>query len=305
MALRQGNCVKRGYGATSLNLQADAGESFLVKGIYCEPNSADTYLVVRVDRKTVAVYRVYGKGGNHLGHIKGKDYPFNIMEYLAGQGINVSIPVAEGQIFSISGINAATEIILLYDIYDAADIRPDMPNGSAAKEYTFLQYMESSATADASEDLLLDTAKSPAEFPDFPCGKVVPARHTIEILGLVGNPVTGGVSGSNEIMTTFVKLIKDRETLFDEDRAGIIFRGQRSGGASPSWQSNFSLIGGCHDGRNENAFASAGYPLMFKPVLTFVSGEELLVYVTFALTGSISIAGSNIDLAAIMHVKVE
>lgn len=303
--LLQGNCVKRVFGVTSLSLEAKSGESFLARRIYCEPNSADTYLVLRVDRKTVAAFRTYGRGGNQLGHIKDSEFPLNLTEFLESHGINVTIPVAEGQTLTIDSINAATEIVIVYDKYAAGDIRADMPNGSAAKEYTFLQYMESSATLSASGDLLLDTSLSPAEFPDFPCGKVVPARHTIKMLGLVGNTYCKGVSGSNQFATTFVKLVKDRETMFDSDRNGILFKGQRSGGMTDSYQAAFSLIGGCHDGRQENGKADIGYPLLFDPPLSFVSGEELLVYVTGALTGTESLVGSKIDLAAILNVKVE
>jgi hypothetical protein len=303
--LRQGNCVKRLYGSTTLTLTAEAGNSLLVKSIYVEPDSSEGLMLIRVDRKTVAVYRINGKGGNHLGHIRGKDYPLNLMDFLTLQQINCSLPVAEGQSLVLVVANAATEVIVVFDRYDNSDIRPTMFNGTESKEYLFIQYVSSSATLSASGDLLIDTSLSPAEFPDFPCGKVVPAKHVIDILGIVGNPVTTGVSGSNELKTTFVKLIKDRETMFDEDRAGLLFRGQRSGGASPSYQSQFSLIGGCHDGRNENPFASVGYPLMFKPSLNFKSGEELLVYVSGELTGTNTLAGSLLDLAFIMKVKME
>ena len=302
--LLQGNCVKRELGETSLSLEAKAGQSFLVKGIYCEANSADEYLVLRVDRKTVGVYRVYGKSGNHLGHISAEIFPMNLMEFLSKQGVNVSIPVAEGQTFSIDGINAATEIVVTFDTHSAGDITAIMPNGSEAKEYTFLQYMNSTENLAVDGDLLIDRSLSPAEFPDFPCGKVVPANTTINMLGLVGNPKAFGF-GTSDIHTTFVKMVKDRETLFDPDRIGIPFRGQASGGYTHSYQTDFSLIGGCLDGKEDSGKADIGYPLMFDPVLNFVSGEELLIYVTIDQRGSGTFDGDYIDLAAILNVKVE
>lgn len=302
--LLQGNCNKRAYGVTSLTLEAKAGESHLVKRIYCEANSADEYLILRVDRKTVGAYRVYGKSGNHLGHQAAELFPLNLMEYLESKGINVTIPVAEGQTFSIDSINAGTEIVVVYDTYSAGDILATLPNGSDAKEYTFLQYMESSVTLSADGDLPMDTSLSPAEFPDFPCGKVVPARHTINMLGLVGNPYAQGFSGSIS-HTTFVRMVKDRETLFDLDRAGIVFRGKASGGHRDSYQTDFSLIGGCLDGSQLSGLADIGYPLLFEPPLTFVSGEELNIYVATLQLGSETLEGSFIDLAAILNVKVE
>ncbi len=301
--LRQGNCVKRGYGATSLSLQAEAGHSFLLRRIYCEANSADTYLILRVDRKTVGVYRTYGRGGNQLGYIKDSTFPLNLMEYLESKGINVAIPIAEGQTFTIDSINAATEIVFAFDDYDAGDIRADMVNGTDSKEYNFLQYMTGSATLSASGDMLLDTSLSPAEFPDFPCDAVVPAKHSIKLLGLVGNPYAQGF-GSNTTHTTYVKLIKDRETLFDPDRNGILFRGQASGGHRDSYQTDFSLIGGCHDGTQESQKADIGFPLLFEPALEFVSGEELLAYITFEQDGSETVEVTYPDLAAILNVKI-
>lgn len=302
--LRQGNCVKRAFGVTSLSLEAKAGESFLVRRLYCEPHDDDDYLTLRVDRKTVGVWRANSKGGNQLGHQQAETYPLNLMEYLESKGVNIAIPVAEGQTFSVDGINAATELVAVYDTYNAGDITAIMPNGSDAKEYTFAQYMESSATLSADGDMLLDVSLSPAEFPDFPCGKVVPARHTIELLGLVGNPYAQGFSSSVS-RTTFVKLVKDRETLFDSDRIGIVFRGQASGGHRDSYQTDFSLIGGCHDGSQDSGKADIGFPLMFEPPLRFVAGEELLVYVTTEQLGTESLEGTFLDLAAILNVKVE
>jgi len=302
--LLQGNCVKRVYGETSLSLEAKAGESFLVKRLYCRPNSEDEYLVLRVDRKTVGVYRVYGKGGNQLRGICAELYPMNLTDFLLKQGVNIKIPVAEGQTFSIDGINAATEIVAEFERHSAGDITTIMPNGSDAKEYTFLQYMTSSENLAVDGDLLIDQSLSPAEFPDFPCGKVVPAKTTINMLGLVGNPKSYGFGASN-IQTTFVKLVKDRETLFDPDRNGIPFRGQASGGHTDSYQTDVSLIGGCIDGKEDSQKADIGFPLMFDPVLNFVSGEELLIYVTIDQRGSGTFDGDKIDLAAILNVKTE
>lgn len=302
--LLQGNCNKRVYGVTSLTLEAKAGESHLVRRIYCKANFEDEYLVLRVDRKTVGAYRVYGKSGNHLGHQAAELFPLNLMEWLEKNGINVTIPVAEGQTFSIDSINTGTEIVVVYDTFSAGDITAIMVNGSDSKEYTFLQYMVPAATLALDGDMICDLSLSPAEFPDFPCGKVVPARHTIQMLGLVGNPYAQGF-GTSAIHTSFVKLVKDRETLFDLDRAGIVFRGQASGGQRDSYQTDFSLIGGCLDGSEHSGQADIGYPLLFDPPLTFVSGEELLVYVSVVQPGSESLEGSFIDLAAILNVKVE
>ncbi|GAI94956.1 unnamed protein product, partial [marine sediment metagenome] len=153
----------------------------------------------------------------------------------------------------------------------------------------------------ASGDYLMDESNSPAEFPDFPCGAVVPARHTIEILGLLGVPIHNTLNA----YSTFVKLIKDREILFDEDRIGIPFRAAFRAVGSEEYRTEFSLIGSGVECYTTMSNAVKSDPLMFDPPLRFVSGEELLVNVTFAIVAPKTIAADTIDLAAIMHVKVE
>lgn len=308
--LLQGNCVKRVLGETSLSLEAKSGESFLVRTILCEAHADDKYLVLRTDRKTVGVYRTYGRAGNHLGHAGIDWFPLNLMEFLATKDVNVTIPVGEGQTFSIDGINEATEIVVTFDRYSAGDIMPTMPNGSESKEYTFMQYMTASDNLAAVGDLLLDVSLSPGEFIDFPCGKVVPANTTVKMLGLVGNPFRRGSDYDAGSWTTFVKLVKDRETLFDIDRDGLVFRALAARRGFDSYCVDMSLIGGVFQVPD---WAQTGdidlhtapvKPLMFEPALEFVSGEELLVKLTCTYLASNPLTVDNIDLAAILNVKV-
>jgi len=308
--LLQGNCTKRAFNVTSLTLEAKSGESFLIHRIDCKANAADTYLVLRTDRKTVGVYRTYGRAGNHLGCIGSLEHTLNLMEYLASKGVNVSIPVAEGQTFSIDSINAGTEIVVTYDRYSEGDITAVMPNGSESKEYTFPQYMTSTANLTKTGDLLLDVSLSPAEFIDFPCGKTVPSKTSVRMLGLVGNTYSNGLGGADRSYTQFVKLVKDRETLFDTDRHGLVFRGRYGGSGAVSYIPDFSLIGGVYQPVDYSfapfdADIHIGKPLMFDPPLDFVSGEELLVYLTCNKGATRTLLTTDIDLAAILNVKVE
>lgn len=220
---RQGNCVKRFTAVATDVLEAKAGESLLIRGLYVVPETDNKYLILKVARKTVGVYRIYGRSGNHLDVMHGGYILRNLMDFLTGKGVNCSIPVAEGQSFSVASEGTSPAVVIVYDVYDAGDIRPDMPNGTDAKEYIFVQYMDTSETVDASKTVTLDTSLSPAEFPDFPCGKDVPANTEIELLGLVGCPCGDGFSSGTNIGSSYVKLVKDRETLFDEDRNGIPF----------------------------------------------------------------------------------
>lgn len=308
--LKQGNCVKRITAVTTQDLQADSGESFLIKALYAVPVGGNDYLVLKVDRKTVGVYRTLGKSGNHLSYIRGSYIYRNLMEFMTGKGINCSIPVAEGQSFSMSATGNTPAVVVVYDIYDAGDIRSDMPNGTDSKEYLFIQYMSSSETVDAEKTVTLDTSLSPAEFPDFPCGKNVPANAVIDILGLVGCPVENGTMSTFKTGSQYVKLVKEREVLFDEDRNGLPFFGAVDLSGGICWNADFSLIGPCvpintlvYSAGDSDAGTLAD-PLLFDPVLRFTSGEELLIYMSFLWKTGYNLAGSNIDLAAIMKVTM-
>jgi len=300
--LKQGNCVKRITAVSTGSLQADSGESFLIRRIYVVPETDNTYLTLKVDRKTVGVYRVYGRAGNHLDRMH-QDFIYqNLMEFMERKSIDVTIPVAEGQSFTVTTPGTSPVVIIVYDMYDAGDVTAIMPNGTASKSYTFLQYMDTSETIDASEDVTLDTSLSPAEFPDFPCGKSVPANTTIEMLGLVGIPCGTGTSETNKTGSTFVKMVKDREILFDEDRNGIPFEFHSGIFGGCSYHANMSLIGGSIGIDVSTIGGSLGDPLIFEPSLSFIAGEELLMYMTFEQLATSVLASGSIDLAAILKV---
>lgn len=306
--LRQGNCIKRFTAVSTDKLEANAGESFLIRGLYVAPETDNGYLTLKVNRKTVGVYRIYGRSGNHLDRMSNGYIHRNLMEFLQSRGVNCSIPVAEGQSFTLSSVGTSPVVVIVYDSYGAGDIRSDMVNGTDSKEYMFVQYMNSATSVVAESEVDLDVSLSPAEFPDFPCGKSVPANTEIEILGLVGCPCGEGFSSSAYIGSTYLKMVKEREVLFDEDRNGIPFFYQYES-KNPSYNAGFTLIGSCVSMRTYDSGmgltynVTLGNPLMFDPSLKFRSGEELLMSMSFVEAGDRTL-GDLIDIAAILNVKL-
>lgn len=299
--LLQANKVFQFLLATGGSFTVPSGKSALVKRIECIPSTNDTYLEVSVDRVTVAAYRVKGRSGNQLATLLMGYLKFNIMDFLAKKDVNVSIPVAEGQTFTVSRYNETGNVMIVYDEYSAGDIKATDPNGSDAVEYTFLQYMSTSLTPTASQDLLLDKSLSPAEFPDFPAGAVVPAGHQIDLLGICGMPFTTGAAGPNAWGTSFVKMIKGREVLFDDDKKGIPFDGQDATATSDAYGSNFSLVGpGVEIGVDEAA-KILGEPLMFDPPLEFGPGTELNIYLSGVMTTAAAWEETMVDFACILR----
>lgn len=284
--LLQANMVKRITASGGGDLEAKAGESLRIKRIECIPSTNDTYLTVRVDRVTTAYYRVKGKSGNHLSTNRVDYLKRNIMAFLDNVGINVSIPVAEGQTLNVSRYAEAGNVMIVYDRFTAGDVLATDANGSESNSITFLQYASIGTTPTASGDHTLDTAITPSEFPDFPCGKVVEARHTVEMLGVAGCPFNNAEAGPAGWATTFLKFIKDREVLFDTDRNGIPFDAADAAATADTYGGNFSLIGPGTEILVDTNIIMPGDPLIFDPALRFEAGSELAVKLTIVKTGA-------------------
>ncbi len=301
--LKQANMIKRITASGGGTLEARSGESLRVRRIEVVPSANDTYLTVTVDRVTVAFYRIKGKSGNHLGTLHGAYLRANIMEFLANAGINVSIPVPSGQTLGISRYAEAGNVIVVYDRYDAGDVKPTEPNGPESKEYTFLQYAKVGIAPTASGDAVVDTSLTPTEFPDFPCGKVVPADHVIEMLGIAGSPFVDGAAGPVSFASTFIKLTKGREVLFDTDRLGIPFDGQNAAATALAYVGNFSLIGPGTEILVNTNIITPGDPLLFDPPLVFPAGQELNVVLSVIKTGAATWTDNVDDQTFILRVK--
>jgi len=206
-----------------------------------------------------------------------------LLQYLMKNGWK-GFPVAEGETLKITGTakQAATKQVVIYEIHEGGDMTPDMENGSKSKIYTFLNYGNCGAAVNVNGDTIYNTSVNPSEFPAFPFGAVVPAKHEIEIFGICGSPVAPKANtDADNIYTQFIKLIKDREVLFDEDRQGILFENRQGNrtGQSDSIAEGMSLIGG------KSEF-DLNDPFIFSPPLKFVPGDELGIYLSTVATGT-------------------
>lgn len=212
-----------------------------------------------------------------------------LLAYLRRKGIWAGWPVAEGEKFIISGgKNTNGRQVVIYQIFDAEDQKSEMPNGSKSKEYMLINYGNCGGSIQATTDNLYTTSKNPAEFPDFPFGKVCPAKYNVDLLGICGSPFASRLNDdTNYSYTRYLKLIKDREVLFDEDRNGILFeqRNLNLGNRRHGIAEGISLIG-------NNSEYDEQEPLMFDPPITFFPGDELGIYITIVVAGT----GQAIDI---------
>lgn len=316
MALLNPYMVKQAIGKTagqSLELEADTGESFLVKNIYIDENDA-TMTDISIDKAMVGRWRTAKALGNHLA------FPFGsakipitnylnaaipkktLMSLLMDMGIFTGYPIAEGQKMVISPAVAAEylgDVVIEYERYDAGDMKADMENGSAALEYMFINYGDVGSAITTAGNYLINTVNSPTEFPDFPIGKDVPAKTEIDLMGLLATEAYDWDSAILISYTKYLKMVKGRDTLFDEDRNGIMFLGSDRGaaGVATYYGEGYSPIGNYTE-------IDTKPPFIFPTPLTFLAGEELNTYITSDIvTAAASIAQAGSEIGFIEKVR--
>ncbi|GAH99759.1 unnamed protein product, partial [marine sediment metagenome] len=101
----------------------------------------------------------------------------SLLQYLSRKGLWKGYPVAEGETLQMTGIAGNEDVdaqrqVLLYEVYDAEDMKSDTENGSKSASYMFLNYGNCGAAINTNGDSLYTTSASPTEFPSFPFGQV-------------------------------------------------------------------------------------------------------------------------------------
>jgi hypothetical protein len=307
MARKAADQVKTVIGAADLQLKSDPGESFLIKKVMVD-SAAGTYVTLKIDKTTVGYFRIDKTYGNHLHFPKalGQDIALaplktmNLLDLLTEKGIFAGYPIAEGETFLLTGAAGATDIkTIVYDIMEAADIKPEQPNGSRAEEYLLINYGDTGAAIDAAGDARYDNPLNPVEFPQFPYGDDVPPKHQIVIHGIAGAEAgVRNATPATAIYTQYLKMVKDRAVLFDEDRNGLPFDFSTVTGAAGTKRSGGrSLIGDFSD-------LDARPPLFFAEPMLMEAGDELNIYATVAEpVDASSIAVGYQTIALIQTVK--
>jgi len=297
MGIKAHDQIKWTSGATKLELEADTGEAFMVKDILVEGASGN-YTTVTIDKTTVGYFRTdSGNLGNHLHFGLEDSVKKTLLGFLRDKGIFKGYPVAEGQTFIVNP-GSSMAIGILYDIYEPGDITPDMENGSEAKEYMLINYGRKASTGNLADgDNEYVYSKLPSEFPDFPFGKDVPAKTTINIFGILASDVgKTTTSGSNKQITMYLKLIKEREVLFDEDKRGLMLIGNLPTSDTTYIGKGTGIIGNYSN-------IDERLPLLFSEPLSFGAGEELTVVMnTSVATGSANITVAEGEVAMIEKI---
>ena len=263
----------------TLSITANVGESLLIKRLHFGALHAGGFAELLIDRVSVGFYYIGDINANHLEQYEMTTLLGNVYDRLIAKGIMTGYPVAEGQTFEVRPHTAGATVVgtITYQTYDAGDMTSDLPNGSTAKEFVFLNYGTNTSVIAANATGALDKTRNPSEYPGFPFGESVPPNYAMEILGFLLMSWKDALGNLNPNYA-YLKLIKDRNVLFDDDRAGICVR---EGMGFLSW-------GPC---RQTNVDVN-----LFPQPILFASGDELLVQMT---AGGTEIAASDIMLAAV------
>ncbi|MQY78102.1 MAG: hypothetical protein GH151_02740 [Bacteroidetes bacterium] len=277
---------KTQLGDSDLELEAKTGQGLIIKNIQIF-NPADDYVTIGISKTTVGYFRVGGALGSHLPFPIGRAVlaPFEevsgyvnqttLLDYLYQRGLFTGYPVGSGETFLITGAKQAGAFQCVeYEIWDGADISPEMENGSKSSSYLYINYGRSPATINVETDVILDTANNPAEFPDFPFGNMVPGGRNIELHGILASDVMPGTwAPGDRTYTKFLKFMQGKVFLFDEDRQGLLYHS--TAGVPhmtlPTVAEGTSVGGNYSDVDIKN-------PFMFDPPLIFPQGQELTIY---------------------------
>lgn len=293
-------------------------QSYLVKDIFCQPSANDTYLTLLTGGTTVGKLRVVGLAGNHLPYPAFKTA--QIYEHLRGTIIgqlramgraqlnlpprandgsiedftknpmDIRYPIASGETFRVTRYAEAGNVCLLYDIYEAGDIQPTLPNGRISAIQRYLHYVTNAATA-ASGPCAVSTSLIWSGGSAWPVdGSAVAEKNRFSLLALAGNPLAKGASSANKGYTTHLQIINRNTTLFDEDRNGLPFKGDTSGLSAVGYVSEGSVVG---PGTAQNPTP----PFVLDPALVFAEGETLAINIIIAGWASGGPAAGELDLA--------
>ena len=225
----------------------------------------------------------------------------SILSYLNTKGIFKGFPIAEGETLLITGANQVGAIqLVVYELYDAGDIKNTDENGTKADSYVFLNYGRVAAAIVTGVSTIYGTVQSPAEFPDFPYGKTVPAKTRLTLYGVLGTEIVDYRSAADSLNSEYLKFVKGRETLFDEDKNGILFKGLTG-----------NVDGGSILGRGISFIGNLSSvntkePFMFPEPLVFNEGDELNVYITTvagAVIAVATLAAADMEIALICKVE--
>lgn len=297
MAIQARQMNKNVEGNTTLELEPDTGEAFIVKNIAIE-NPASNLAIVKVKNSTILALQVGGSLGNQFGYPIQDEENVSVLGKLIDDGLMGPIPVPEGDKLIIENVKQAGAVqSVIYDIVEPGDISTNMVNHPRGNHYQWIQYGETSS-APTDGDNIYDSLVTPVEFPSFPFENDVPGGKIVTIKGLFASDVCNDTSaGTNQQKTKRIKFVQDRTVLFDDDRQGLVYLG-------PSYASDTKKVGQGYSRGGYYSDEDERLPLIFDQPLTFEEGENLDIYVNTVLdAGAANLSAGDVRIGLITEIE--
>jgi len=284
MGLKESFMVKENFSGATANIELTpkVGEAYRIKQLRIGALHAGGFCECLIDRLSIGFWYIGSITSNHLEQCSEADALPNVFERLQQLKAFDGYPICEGETFELKPAVAGADIVgaIIYEIWDAEDVKPEEDCGSKSPSFTYLNYGTNTAQIDAGTYGRLDKSRNPAEYPAFPFGEVVPAGYEIDILGILMKDWGGYVDDTANTMR-FLRLTKDRRVLWNEDRRGIY---------STQGMSYFTW-GPC---RQTNTDIK-----LFPSLITFTAGDELLV----DLSAAVNVTAEDVLMACIQKAR--
>jgi hypothetical protein len=289
--------------ASGGTLRADENESLRIVDLMAYGGSGAGFVYLNVGGTVVHSFRTYGKGGSLIPPLSAYggtyfDNDVGIFRDSRRHGFALDVPVASGETVTVTwDTNAATSVVLILEVWDAADVKASEVNGSLSTVRRFIhEGTNLAAITQAAGAVNLSLA--PSGVPSWPFdGSGVPEKHEYRIAGILGCPCEEGDGTNTEGRTDRVLLYHRETVLFDEDRVGIPFAsGTNVVTDGVRYSMTRSLIGPA-----SGTFAVP--PLWFPEPLIFKEGDTLTTVVGCVTGTDFDLRAQAIYLAYIMERK--
>ncbi|NIA04175.1 MAG: hypothetical protein GWP09_02385 [Nitrospiraceae bacterium] len=248
MSLLNPLMVKNFSGVTSITLTPPSGKSLRVMDIVIDGLAYD--ITIKIEKTYVGFMKAalnvqlehdLTQGNSQYEEARHVGEKQTLIRRLQDLGIPMTYPVAVGENFILESSSGNIAGYIVYQEYDAGDVKNTELNGSASDHYIFVNYGRPTASITLPGYVDIDYPLTPTPFPDFPFGAAVPAGkkifiHSLLIVAWGYNSYTGSADHISRVK--YIKLIKDTESLFDRDMLGIQVYGASAAAGSSNVVAN-------------------------------------------------------------------
>ena len=212
------------------------------------------------------------------------DKEMNVLQYLKSKGINVDIPVPEGEKFVVNLPSHADYILVKYKEVTPDEIKPELPNWKGSKKHFRVLYGSNQSDITETGWVRLDKSLNAKELHNWPFEEVASPFKKLKIYAVAALETEYNAwDGASDLYarTERIRLWKGTELILAEDEKGFLCYG--SGATSGSVNIAYAK------GKNELPWSGGngqGNVFTFPEPLSFSKGEELGIEVYINIVNS-------------------